>query len=224
MGFTVESAGLENSLLKFKLLFDSPLLISMGAINDKMIATIVDGSFFSSSENGLPLKSGTNIEQPLPKMFPDEDFAEAMETTETAVSNAANTFVIVQLILTVALALSLKSMWNLMNVVQVLAYVRFFTGWPAQMLGIFEYMDNAITLKPVTNLVFDYGKNQFEKANATLTDEGMQGMGVQDSNMWKGLGFFAFAILAILLLVIIYQFFKCSKKKTGLSYKIKLML
>ena len=86
LGFSVLSAGLENSLLKFKLLFDSPLLVSMGATNDMMIATIVDGSFFSSSENGLPLESGKQIEQPLPRMFPDEEFAAAMETTETAVS------------------------------------------------------------------------------------------------------------------------------------------
>ena len=85
LGFSVVSAGLENSVLKFKLIFDSPLLVSMGATNDKMIAVIVDGSFFSSSENGLPVESGTEIEQPLPKMFPDEEFAEAMEKTESAV-------------------------------------------------------------------------------------------------------------------------------------------
>ena len=82
-----------------------------------MIATIIDGTFFSSTENGLPIESGTEIEQLLPKMFPDENFAEAMETTEKAVANATNTFVVVQLIITVALALSLKSMWNLMNVI-----------------------------------------------------------------------------------------------------------
>ena len=55
------------------------------------------------------------------------------------------------------LALSLKSMWNLMNVIQVLSYVRFFSGWPALMLEVFKYMDNAITLKPVSDPIFDYG-------------------------------------------------------------------
>ena len=79
------------------------------------------------------------------------------------------------------LALSLKSMWNLMNVIQVLAYVRFFSGWPAMMMEVFKYMDDAITLKPVSDHIFEYGQSQFEKANATLTDEGMKNMGVQDS-------------------------------------------
>ena len=48
-------------------------------------------------------------------------------------------------------------MWNLMNVVQVLAYIRFFSGWPAVMLEIFQYMDDAVTLKPVSDPVFEYG-------------------------------------------------------------------
>ena len=94
-------------------------------------------------------------------MFEDKQFAATMESTEAAVTNAANTVVVFQIIITLVLALSLKSMWNLMNVIQVLAYVRFFTGWPAFMLEIFRYMDNAITLKPISDLAFDYGKTQF---------------------------------------------------------------
>ena len=35
-----------------------------------MITTIVDGSFFSSEENGVPIEPGTQIDQPLPKMLP----------------------------------------------------------------------------------------------------------------------------------------------------------
>ena len=62
-----------------------------------------------------------------------------------------------QLAITIFLALSLKSMWNLMNVIQVLAYIRFFSGWPAIMMEVFKYMDNAITLKPVSDPIFEYG-------------------------------------------------------------------
>ena len=46
------------------------------------------------------------------------------------------------------------------------------------MLEVFKYMDNAITMKPVSDPVFEYGQSQFEKANATLSDEGMKNMGV----------------------------------------------
>ena len=65
-----------------------------------------------------------------------------------------------------------------MNVIQVLVYMRFFSSWPAFVMEIFVYMDNAITLKPITDLIFDYGQTKFEKANATLTDEGLKNLGV----------------------------------------------
>ena len=77
--------------------------------------------------------------------------------TQQAIISTANTVMAAQLAITIFLALSLKSMWNLMNVIQVLAYIRFFSGWPAIMLEVFKYMDNAITLKPVSDPVFEYG-------------------------------------------------------------------
>ena len=50
-------------------------------------------------------------------MLPGEEFAQAMETTKTTVESATNTFVVAQIIITLVLALSLKSMWNLYNVI-----------------------------------------------------------------------------------------------------------
>ena len=137
LAFTVMSAGLENSLLMFKLDFENPLLVSMGSNKDKMIATIVDGSFFSSSENGLPIEPGFTIEQLLPKMLPGEEFEAALQTAQTSVERATNTLVVGQIIITLVLAISLKAMFNLMNVIQVLSYIRFYTGWPAVMVEIF---------------------------------------------------------------------------------------
>ena len=90
-------------------------------------------------------------------MYPGEDFASVMEATQNSVETATNTFVVGQIIITMVLAISLKSMWNLMNVIQVLTYVRFFTGWPALMMEIFKYMDDAITMKPVSDPIFEYG-------------------------------------------------------------------
>ena len=56
------SAGLENSLLKFELAFDDPQQVSIGSMKDTMITTIIDGSFFSSEDNGLPIEPGTQIQ------------------------------------------------------------------------------------------------------------------------------------------------------------------
>ena len=57
-----------------------------------MVATIIDGTFFASEENGLPVEPGTTIEQLLPKMLPGEELAEVMQTTKNTVETATNTF------------------------------------------------------------------------------------------------------------------------------------
>ena len=62
LGFTVLSAGLENNLLKFEIEFDDPEQVSIGYNKDIIVTTIVDGSFFSSEQNGLPLEPGTTIQ------------------------------------------------------------------------------------------------------------------------------------------------------------------
>ena len=62
LGFMVLSAGLENNLLKFEIEFDDPEQVSIGYNKDIIVTTIVDGSFFSSEQNGLPLEPGTTIQ------------------------------------------------------------------------------------------------------------------------------------------------------------------
>ena len=81
-----------------------------------MVATIINGEFFSSNENGLSMAPGTEIQQLLPKMI-DAESIKTLEVTKTSVESAANTMVVAQIVITLVLAVSLKSMWNLMNVI-----------------------------------------------------------------------------------------------------------
>ena len=208
----------------FQLRFDEPLAVSMGLRKDQMVLTVVNGEYFSGTENGLPIEPGTELGLPLPKQYANEDLVMFMETAKGTVETAANTLIVGQIIVTLVLAASLKSMWNLMNVIQVLAYVRFFAGWPALTTEVFEYMDNAITMKPVTDVASEYGKSEFEKANATLTDEGMLDIGVQDSSILKSFGAFGVAALVLLLLLVLYRMVTCLKRKTGLAHKLRLAL
>ena len=99
---------------------------------------------------------------------------------------------------------SLQSMWNLLNVVQVLAFMRFYTRWPALMTSILLWMENGVTLKPVTDKVFDIGKSKFELANQTLSDEGLLEVGITDPDLVRGLGVFSIVLILNLLGVAIY--------------------
>ena len=65
-------------------------------------------------------------------------------------------------------------------------------------------MENAVTLKPVTDKVFDIGKSKFDLANQTLSDEGLLAAGITDPNLVRGLGVFSIVLLLNLLGVAIY--------------------
>ena len=82
LGFEVMSDGIDAGMLMFKLKFDHPLKISIGSEKDKMVSTIVDGSFFSSEENGMSIQPGTEIVNALPRMLPGEEFVMVMEQTQ----------------------------------------------------------------------------------------------------------------------------------------------
>lgn len=64
--------------------FENPHAVSIGSSQDSLKITVVDGTFFSSSDNGLPVESGTTIEQILPKML-EINMVSAMETTKKSV-------------------------------------------------------------------------------------------------------------------------------------------
>ena len=49
-----------------------------------------------------------------------------------------------------------------MNVIQIVAYMRFYTRWPAFLETVFVQLDYAITLRPISTLVMDYGKSKFQ--------------------------------------------------------------
>lgn len=51
------------------------------------------------------------------------------------------------LLATLFLSISLKAMWNLMHVMQVITYLRFLVEWPANTQTLLDSMYNAITLE-----------------------------------------------------------------------------
>ena len=109
-----------------------------------------------------------------------------------------------QLIMTVVLSVSLKQLWNLFNVMQVLAYSREFTQWPAMVDKVIEYIIDALYLEKVNNAIMDFGKSTFEIAKGTTKDEFLLENGIMYDSVAKSLGVFAISILIILLIFLIY--------------------
>ena len=62
-----------------------------------------------------------------------------------------------QLILTLVLSVSLKQMWNLFNVMQLLGYTSEFTQWPALFKSVIKYILDAIYLETFNKQIMEYG-------------------------------------------------------------------
>jgi hypothetical protein len=125
LNFNVRSDGVDGDQLKFKFDFEKPDAVSIGSEPDRMKVSVVDPSFFAAANSGKELEP-YDIISILPRQFGSEAVAKAMRVTKTGVETAMGTITLVQIIITILIAASLKSMWNFMNVMQIVAYMRFF--------------------------------------------------------------------------------------------------
>ena len=98
-------------------------MVSIGSKPDVIIGTVLDDDFFSSSTSSKGISKGSKITTVLPKMLPGEDTVEVLATTEEATSNTTQGLLISQILVTLVLSVSLKQMWNLFCVMQVLGYI-----------------------------------------------------------------------------------------------------
>ena len=64
-----------------------------------------------------------------------------------------------QLILTLVLSVSLKQMWNLFTVMQVLSYMRNFCMWPALLQEVITYIIEAVYLNQLNEAIMNFGKS-----------------------------------------------------------------
>ena len=136
-------------------------MVSIGEKPDDMVATMVNPSIFCGEGNAKAIKVGTQIRKVLPKQLPDETTAQVLDAAGESFKGATTTALVVQIAITLVVSASLKSMWNLMNVIQVLCYLRFFALWSGQVDLVMKYMDDAITLKPVSDPVINFGMDSF---------------------------------------------------------------
>ena len=150
LNFEVIVTDIEGDKLKFKLRFENTPMISQGAQPDVLIGTIIDESFFCSADSADSIAKGTEIKTVLPQMF-GEEFEAAMVSTKSAAETTTQTLMTSQIFLTLILSVSLKQMWNLFNVVQVLALSREFTKWPALGKSVITYIIDAIYLKQIND-------------------------------------------------------------------------
>ena len=140
----------------------------------------------------------------LPKLLPGEEFEATLNTSEESIEGSANTLMVGQIIATLALSVSLKQMWNLLNVMQVLAYFKHFSKFPAIIDSFITYIIDALYLKKVIDFFMNIGLSKFEQLKTKTKEEFLLEQGIMDESALKSLGIFAVFFFIIIVIMIIY--------------------
>jgi len=143
-------------------MFENPLSVSIGSKADLLRISFADSSVFVSRQTGLSLDQGLVLVKQIPKQFPSISSYEIAVVAGSTVQAAANTAFLSQFGVTICLAVSLKAMWNLMHVMQVMAYLRLLVDWPANSQMMLQSMHNAITLENIINDFYTSFQTQFD--------------------------------------------------------------
>ena len=112
---------------------------------------------FSSANSGLTIEDGKDILLTLPRHFPDEDTFMQVEIVSDAIVKVSESAFWSSLVIAILISISLKVMWNIMNVMQVLAYTRLFSLWPANIKSVMDAVQIAITMDVFYAKLTNYG-------------------------------------------------------------------
>lgn len=146
-------------------------MVSIGSKNDIIVGTILDETFFASEGSATTISVGTQMVNILPRLLPGQEIEQLLAATEEMAESAASTFMSSQLIVTLVLSASLKQMWNLFCVMQVLAYAQNFIMWPAVANMVITQIIDALYLKKVNEAIMNYGLTNYEAAKSATKDE-----------------------------------------------------
>ena len=170
---------LQDSTLGIKLNFENPELVSLDyTARDKLKFTFLDEIFFSRTDQPIGISPGEVIEMELRPLLTDEEI-EALDATKEVIDKTAQTLVLTQALMTILISISLKSMWNLVNVLQVLVFTRTFTPWPTFINDILMHLEEVLYLRQISDYTFDYGKSKFEVVQDMTKDEFLNEQGIQ---------------------------------------------
>ena len=116
------------------------------------------------------------------------------------------------------MALSLKAMWNLMHVMQVLAYLEMLIQWPLNAQFVLDSVYEAITLD---NIMPDYESILFGSDEDEVSEETEEAKLLKEKNLDKNdsglnLGIFGVLLAGLVLSLILY----CILRQLAKRFKI----
>lgn len=128
--YTPKLAGFGGSKMTIKFDFEDPLYVSTGYSPDRIVAQFTDPRLLMDPNTGMFVQSPGIITE-LPRMLQSDDATEVLGASSYLVASMTNTMIIVMILVAFSLVAMTKSIWQFVNTIQVLAYLRWMVKWPA---------------------------------------------------------------------------------------------
>ena len=140
--------------MKVKFDFENPLEVSSGDTPDRMVSKFTDPRLLVDPVTGMYVQTPGMITK-LPKMLLSDNATEVLGASCFLVASATNTLIVVLVILAFSLVAMTKSIWQFINTIQLLAYMRWMVEWPANADMAYECLDYAVSGRVQTDMFWD---------------------------------------------------------------------
>ena len=152
LGFNILVSNYDASSFSLKIKFEHPLSVSTGTEPDKMTIKFIEPDLFVAKATGerLDLGEQEEIEMVLPRQFPDESVFEKIGQTGLSVQVVSQAAMGFNIVLTIFLSASLKAMWNMVHVIQLIIFLPVLLEWPPNSQLFVNSLNEAVELETIT--------------------------------------------------------------------------
>lgn len=153
----------------------------------------------------------------LPRMLLSDDATEILGASCFLVASATNTMVIIFILVAFSLVAMTKSIWQFVNMIQMLAYLRWLVEWPANADLGYKCLDFSVSGRLQTDIMWNvleialYGDDYDKKLRSDV--EGYPAFIDEQNNLAKALGIYPLlALLIVGTMIYVLVLKKCKSK------------
>ena len=149
----------------------------------------------------------------LPRILEDNENESILSTVCDILIIFALILVILSFVTSVFMTHSLKAIWNLISVIQVIAFLKYFAPWPALCDQVLDKLFDAVYLHSLSQNFFNIGMSSYELLEQESKNAFLKGQGIQSEKVLKDIGIFTILAFVLGVLLLIYVVLKILAKK-----------
>ena len=188
----------------------------------------INNKLFASLATGLTLAEGKYLYVDVPKQYSDQEEYQRLRTGSDAIVVACQSAFWMTVVVTLLISISLKSVWIFLNMMQVVAYVRLYSNWPANTQAFLDQLQLAISMDAFYDRLFDFGEDQYDLGAGYAEHPELVKAGVRHPHLYRNMGIYTLVLGLLLTLSFLYCICKlaalCCPKVKKLESKLRKIL